>query len=210
MKKYLLTMLLSLIYLFAFSGNYYPVKITKIDGSELVGLAQLPKNSGAKLILYKQTKDSKTTKLTSLELKRLIYTFKDATTAEFEQIKPISFNNKFEKKTWPAAWLELYYKDAVSIYLGFRDGYTVYSTSGSRSWPSDTFYYLKNNDEDGATLIHQEMSGFQVGKNSMFKAFGPIYFGDNTDIAEKIKNEEYTYSNLVDVVKIYSNWIQKK
>jgi hypothetical protein len=48
-----------------------------------------------------------------------------------------------------------------------------------------------------------------MNNNQAFKAKAPLYFSDYPELAEKIKNKEYTWKNLEEVVDIYNEWAQR-
>ncbi|MXN93223.1 hypothetical protein GR160_18495 [Flavobacterium sp. Sd200] len=90
----------------------------------------------------------------------------------------------------------------VNLYC---DTYTVQEPDPFANGPiffKRNVYYCQKDSEDAATMIHYDFDNFN--KNDGFKTAAANYFSDNESITEKIKNETFTYKDVVAVVEEYN------
>jgi len=98
--------------------------------------------------------------------------------------------------------------------------YRVYSTSGMTVSQgtnagggaiygnvdvSDTFWYCKRPGEDIAFIVSWTFNT-QVNKNNIFRKNAAEYFKDYPELSQKIKNKDYKYDDLLEVVQLYNDW----
>ena len=102
-------------------------------------------------------------------------------------------------------------KEKQLLALTIAGKVSLYSARGS-SWQQQgntqvpvyyTIYYCKRATEEAATLIHMDMGA--INQNALFRPFAQKYFEDDTEIASKIKNRDFTYKNLFEVVSLYNS-----
>ena len=70
--------------------------------------------------------------------------------------------------------------------------------------PAKFIDYYVIRDNEPAAKVYATISTFN--NNQTFKAKAPLYFADYLELTAKIKTKVYTWKNLKEVVKIYSDW----
>lgn len=74
----------------------------------------------------------------------------------------------------------------------------------------DVNHYLKRSNEDYPVLVSISSNGFSAGFNVFFKEYGVYYFSDSPEIANKIQDKEYKYSDIEKVVNLYNEICRQK
>lgn len=73
---------------------------------------------------------------------------------------------------------------------------------------SDTYFLCIRPGEEVASFISWTFNT-QINKNSIFRKNARQYFKDHPELVEKIKNREYKYEDIIEVVQIYDAWKSK-
>lgn len=191
-------------------AGYLTAKLVYVNGTETTGLAEYPDEPVAKYINFKADKKSDKQKISSEELKKIVFYNEKNEPFEVERIKTWQYNLKRERKIGPPVWLFVVVRGPVTLYTITAGGSVTYKTTGASIVPSDTYCFVKKESESEGTLIHYKINAtISVAKNATFHAMGQEYFADNAAIAEKIKTKEYTYKDVVTVVETYNDWVKK-
>lgn len=115
-------------------------------------------------------------------------------------------NKKIAKKPIKAeVILEL---PSITLYRSFVG--SSFTTSGGSNQlatvdVSDTFWYCLRPGEEVATIISWTFNT-QVNKNVIFRKNAAEYFKDYPELSQKIKNKDYKYDDLLEVVQLYDEW----
>ncbi len=186
----------------SFAGpSYYPVKILFKDGKVITGLAAMP-DPGDRQVIYKKGEKDEKEKIESEVIKTIsFYIEKD--TVEMEQIHIISLLTKKAGKT--PYWVSVWERGYCTLFYGVKEGGSF--TTHGNIISSDRIWYCQRIGEEAATVISL-IGG--INKNTAFKSYAPKYFSDYPELVEKINSKAYTYENVMDVVKEYNKWKNKK
>lgn len=74
---------------------------------------------------------------------------------------------------------------------------------------NDTYWLALRPGEEYASYISWDWE-MAKNKNMTFRRQASKYFKDYPELSRKIKNKEYIYSDLFDVVKLYDEWKSKQ
>ncbi|MFA5620329.1 MAG: hypothetical protein WDA08_08500 [Weeksellaceae bacterium] len=115
---------------------------------------------------------------------------------------PIYRNPKNKKVAPKKAMLALIYKgENISLYHAYKsDARGVY-----RNLVTDEYYFCHRPGEEAASFVSWIFGG-QINKNIVFRKVGGAYFEDYPELHQKIKNREYKYMDILEVVKEYDQW----
>jgi hypothetical protein len=177
---------------------YHNAKLFFFDGSTKSGMADT--SLGDKYILFKSGKDSKVEEIDASKVSRIIYTIENKT-FEYQQLK--LYKGWKQAKIEGPAWLEVVEKGIVSLYV-FR---TTMSSANKLNSAGFQDYYCIRAGEPAAKWVSAVSS---LNNNQHFKAKAPLYFADYPELAAKIKSKEYTWKDLLVVVREYNKWAAKK
>lgn len=97
---------------------------------------------------------------------------------------------------------------SITLYRSFVG--SSFTTSGGGNQlatvdVSDTFWYCKRPGEDVAFIVSWTFNT-QVNKNSIFRKNAAEYFKDYPELSQKIKDKDYKYDDLLEVVQLYDDW----
>lgn len=185
--------------------RYIPAEIEMNDGAIRTGNAQVVLETKKK-IRVRATESGVGDPIPFTEIKRVTYFFVDDTItyARLNYYAAIK-----SKKLLTDGWFELIQPGYVSIYLvhvSLGGGTSMNALGQMQTTPAANFkdYYAYRIGDLGARPISTVAS---FNSNATFKMYAPIYFSDYPELAEKIKNKEYTYKDLLEVTNIYNDWI---
>lgn len=210
MKRFFLSFLMACMTVTTFAAkDYYSAKVYLNSGSLKSGLATFVENGPDDFIFFKKNEESEAEKIASSSIVKIIYTF-DKKDYEYAFLKVYKGWKQVEI-TGPI-WLEIVKKGTATLYVTS----TVLSSPGELSpstglvsgGGSATFhdYYILRKGEPAAKLIATIST---LNNNQTFRAKAPLYFSDYPELANKIKDKTYTWSNLEEVVDIYNEWAAK-
>lgn len=209
MKRFFLTFLIASMVVTSFAAkDYYSAKVYFNSGSVKSGLATFVENGPNDFILFKEREASEAEKIASDHIVKIIYTF-DKKDYEYAYLKVYKGWKQVEI-TGPI-WLEIVKKGKATLYVTstvLSSPDKMSSTGVMSSGGSATFhdYYILRKGEPAAKLIATIST---LNNNQTFRAKAPLYFSDYPDLANKIKDKTYTWSNLEEVVDIYNKWAEK-
>jgi len=116
----------------------------------------------------------------------------------FEKIKAYK-NAKNIKPDKRELFAEILYKgENIALFYG------IYGMDSQ--WNDLRFYCLRKGEETASIVSFI----FGNTKNLVFKKVGAKYFSDYPGLSKKIKNKEYTYKDIVEVVQEYDRWKSTK
>lgn len=117
----------------------------------------------------------------------------------YERVKAYK-NAKNKKIANDDVFLELVYKgENIKLYHAFQNGSYVKNVA------TDEYFFCLRPGEEAAYIVSWIFGG-QVNKNAIFRKVGGDYFKDYPQLYQKIKNREYKYKDIVQVVLDYDNW----
>jgi len=210
------SILLLIVFSSSVNAQWYEAAVLVMnDGTVKKGSAQYVVDTHKRL-RFKSSIDGKSESLTHQDIKRITYYFPNDTTI-FERLS--YYTNIKSNKLIHDSWFELVQPGYVSIYLvrvSLGGGKTIVKSGSSETPSIDVIkhdpakfkdYYAFKEGEPGGRQISSVSS---MNNNAVFKKFAPIYFSDYPELAEKIKNKEYTYEDILEVTNIYNDWIAAK
>jgi hypothetical protein len=184
--------------------KYYNASLYLNDGSVKNGLATFVESEVGKYVFFKSNEKSDVEKIEALNIKNIVYTF-DNEKCEYVFLKV--YKGWKQVKIKEPIWLEIVEKGIATLYIArvVVEGAEVLPSVRS----SFTFrdYYIMRDGEPAAKLIATLST---ANNNQTFRAKAPLYFADYPELATKIKNKEYTWKNLEEVVKLYNNWANEE
>lgn len=184
------------------SDKYYSASLFLNDGSIKRGLATYVNTGNGEYILFKSDEKSDSEKIKSINIKKLVYNSGEES-YEYEYLKV--YKGWKQINIEGPIWLEVVDKGFATLYLAI-----TYIESGvlpqNRTSVAFRDYYIMRKGEPAAKLYATIST---ANNNQTFRAKAPLYFADYPELAEKIKNKEYTWKDLEEVVKIYNNWAKE-
>ncbi len=199
--KYITTLILITTCLSVYGQKFYDAQIEYVDNEVVEGVANIPKNDSRK-VAFKFYDSSKVHWIKSDEIKTITYKPNNGKFYTIIRIKTKStwgkkdkkFNTKISKKK---KWLYVANSHPeLNLYLGSyeyridkKGEFELYSSG--RSGFTGIAYYLKRPEEKVATYITGDGSGIAVGKQKMFKNSARKYFKNNTELVNRIDNNEF-------------------
>lgn len=205
MKKIPICFLLFIISLSAAAKDYYDAELFFLDGSSKAGLADMIEDGGDKSIKFKAGEDASIEIIESESLSKIVYTI-DNEEYEYSRLK-VYTGWKQVNISDEAGWLQVVQKGIATLYINQTVMYT--RNQYGQAMGSATFkdYYMIREGEIAAKLIATIST---LNNNQTFKAKAPLYFSDYPELAEKIKNNTYTWKDLFDVVDTYNAWAEQQ
>ena len=171
-------------------------EVVLIDGTTQKGNAEYPPNLGDSKLHIKVNGEKN--KIEKEQISSLTYNISSGKLI-YENLK-IYKNKKKNKIRTKKQLLQLNISGKVSLYSASGSGW---EQRGNMQVPVYYIvYYCKKKSEEAATLIHIDNN--VINKNTVFRTLAQTYFEDDTEIAEKIKNKDFTYKNLFEVVSLYN------
>lgn len=181
-----------------FADSYYKATIVYLDGKTKSGLVE---GTLAETISFKASEKAQAEKIESSLLKSVSLQVKDEL-REFFYVKV--YLGWGQKRMSDPMWLRVVEKGIATLLVNNTSMRgSIYTTTSAQF--SD--YYCIRAGEEGAKLIANIST---LNNNQTFRAKAPLYFADYPELAAKIKSKEYTWKELIPVVKEYNKWAQKK
>lgn len=204
MKKLMLSAIIICIAVSTFAAkNFYTASLYLNNGTIKSGLATFVDYESGVYIGFKAKNDSEVEKIESIQIKKIIYTFEEE---EFEFVYSKVYKGWKQIEIKGPIWLEVVKKGVASLYVvkTIVEGGVMPTNRTSVTFRD---YYIMRDGEPAAKLIATIAS---ANNNQTFRAKAPLYFADYPELATKIKNKEYTWRNLEEVVDIYNNWAKQQ
>ncbi len=198
-----------LLFVFSFTSTlaqqFSRVELVFNDGRVKSGYAQSVLEANKKL-KFRETEKGETSVILLNELKSATY-FLGSDTSRFERHD--YFPAIQAKKAQKDGWFLLLRTGYVSLYF-------VQSTLGGGVNPATGMHNGSASFKEYFVIRPNEVALMKIStvaslnSNATFKMYAPRYFSDYPELAEKIKNKEYTYKDLEEVLDIYNAWIAQK
>jgi hypothetical protein len=179
-------------------SKFHEAKIVFTDGKSRSGLAE--SDFGGKYLLFKSGKDAEAEKIETASLSKIIYKIENET-FEYHRLK--IYLGWGQKRISDPTWLEVVEKGTATLYV-IR---TTMSSGNGLNKAGFQDYYCIREGEPAAKVV-ANIAG--ANNNQTFRAKAPLYFEDYPELAAKIKSKEYTWKDLVPVVKEYNKWAAGK
>lgn len=196
MKLFLVLFLLFLTHSFVFAGKYQKAKIILQNGTELEGMATFPSNPSPLPIFFKGNKDSKRQSINSDDIKTIIFFLKHDKTIEFDRMGV--YQDKSNKKI-NKLWLLVSKRGGTTLYT--YDGVDIYTGVNSMTNVFQRYWLCERSGEDAATII---ASTSTKNKRDAFVKMALEYFKDDVELTAKIKNNQYKWSDMDQIVDEYN------
>lgn len=135
---------------------------------------------------------------------------------EFEKTSIVTYTNPTNKRIAkkPKQVEIILELPSITLYRKFKSGKMNigHSTGTGRIDGfvdvSDTYWLCIRPGEEVASFISWTFIT-QINKNTFFRKNARKYFKDFPELVEKIKNRDYKYTDIVEVVQIYDAWKSK-
>ena len=181
--------------------NFYQASIYLNNGTTKNGLTSFVEFESGDYVYFKANDDSEVEKIESIQINKIIYTF-DEDKYEYMYLKV--YKGWKQKEIKGPIWLEVVKKGIATLYVA-RTVVEGGVMPGSKTSAGFRDYYIMRDGEPAAKLYATIST---ANNNQTFRAKAPLYFADYPELANKIKNKEYTWKNLDEVVDIYNNWAE--
>jgi len=178
--------------------EFYNVELHFTNGDIKSGYATPIFPPYTEKILYKASLKNKPIKIDADELSKAVYKFDNGNERTFVRLK--TYKGTQQKNIKRPYWYEMIIDGYVSLYsVPIKVGSTnPYSCITNITELED--YYCKRPGESAATKIASS------GNNTIFKKQAQSYFSDCEELTTKIKNKEYKWKDLEEVIGIYNDW----
>ncbi|BCY29058.1 hypothetical protein [Flavobacterium okayamense] len=175
------------------------VVITLKDGNTKNGKVSFPILSNEKE--FKITIGDKTEKVSKKDVEKITFKGYNGAIIDYYNVRIDKSSDKTElmQAAIPIGKVKLY-----TYTWGNGKFRPVYNMQGFSSGGIN--FYCKRDNEDYATAVAFN-DGKSVNRNSLFKKRASKYFADNPTIVQKIKNGEYKYTDIAQVVIEYNGLV---
>ena len=196
--------LLTTLFLFAFSivanaaEKYGYGKLVLIDGTSRIGLVET--KLGNDFVLFKSSEDSAPEKIASEKIKAVAYLKDDKKTTEVEYDYIKVYLGWGQKRISDYGWYQVVERGIATLFVRST---TMRGSIYNNTTAGFLDYFVIREGEPAAKMI-ANVSG--ANNNQTFRAKAPLYFSDYPELAEKIKSKEYTWKDLIPVVREYNKW----
>ncbi len=197
--KYILTFSVILFYsLTSLADTYFKGTVVFTNGKSRNGLIE--GTLYEKYVLFKASENATPEKIESSTLKAVILNVKNEV-KEYHLLKV--YLAWGQKRMSDPSWIRVVEKGIVTLYV---IGSTMSSHNGMNKAGFEDYYCIREG-EPAAKMIANISS---LNNNQTFRAKAPLYFADYPELAAKIKSKEYTWKDLIPVIKEYNKWAAKK
>jgi len=179
--------------------EFYKAELHFTNGDLKSGYAELivPSHS-PKIVAYKDGLKDEPIKIDTEELSMLIYKFDNGNVRTFERLKV--YRGAKQKITKDSYWLERIIEGYTSLYVVPTPLRGTNPYSGATMTNMFYDYYCLKKGDIAARMIGSE------GNNTTFKKRAQLYFSDYEELVNKIKNKEYKWKDIEQVVESYNEW----
>lgn len=141
----------------------------------------------------------KTQTLKKSEVNAITYYLPEGVVVVYERVKAYK-NAKNKKIANDDVFLELAYKGKhIKLYHAYQN------SSYYRNVATDEYFFCLRPGEEAAHIVSWIFGG-QANKNTIFRKVASDYFKDYPELSQKIKDREYKYKDIIQVVMDYDNW----
>jgi hypothetical protein len=173
-------------------------KLVFIDGTSRIGLVETTLSND--FVHFKSSKDSEPEKIASEKIKAIAYLKDDKKTTEVEYDYIKVYLGWGQKRISDYGWYQVVEKGIVTLYVRST---TMRGSIYNTTTAGFLDYFVIRDGEPAAKMI-ANVSSFN--NNQTFRAKAPPYFSDYPELAAKIKSKEYTWKDLIPVVREYNKW----
>jgi hypothetical protein len=160
---------------------------------------------GSKFLYFKSSKDAEPEKIDVTELVTIVYLEDDKKTTEVEYDRIKVYLGWGQTRISDFAWYQVVERGIATLFVrGTTMQGSVYNQNSKASFLD---YYVIRSGEPAAKMI-ANVAG--ANSNQTFRAKAPLYFEDYPELAAKIKSKEYTWKDLLPVIKEYNKWAAEK
>lgn len=183
--------------------KYDDGKIIFTDGKSRAGLIETV--MGDTFVRFKSSKDAEPEKIESEKIRTIIYLEDDKKTTEIEYDRIKVYLGWKQTRMSDFGWYQVVERGIATLYVkGTTMQGSVYNPNSVAGFLD---YFVLRKDEPAAKMI-ANVAG--ANNNQTFRAKAPLYFADYPELAAKIKSKEYTWKDLLPVVKEYNKWAAGK
>lgn len=215
MKNYFT--LLALFFILTVNANeYYKATIYFTSGQQKEGFAELPSNKTLdNAIKLRETQDGKSGRYDFDTIDKIIYYTDSGNEYVFERMsvtmlygsKKKPKEHTYKKKVW---FLLVFADPAINHYYTGQSYYIdnedriITKTSDSSSKGVEMILAFKRPDEENPTRITAFLYGTVAdGEEARFRRTAALYFRDEPELVERIKNKEFKADNVKALAKAY-------
>lgn len=198
--------LLTTLFLFVFSivanasEKYGYGKLVFVDGTSRIGLVETALSND--FVRFKSSENAEPEKIASEKIKAVSYLKDDkkTTVVEYDYIKV--YLGWGQKRISDYGWYQVVERGIVTLFVRST---TMRGSIYNTTTAGFLDYFVIREGEPAAKMI-ANVSG--ANNNQTFRAKAPLYFSDYPELAEKIKSKEYTWKDLIPVVREYNKWAE--
>lgn len=199
--------LLTALFLFTFSiianaAKYGYGKLVFTDGTSRIGLVETALDNN--FVRFKSSEGSEPEKIASEKIKTVAYLKDDKTTTQVEYDYIKVYLGWGQKRISDYGWFQVVERGIATLYVRST---TMRGSIYNTTTAGFLDYFVIRDGEPAAKVI-ANVSSFN--NNQTFRAKAPLYFSDYPELAEKIKSKEYTWKDLIPVVREYNKWAESK
>jgi len=200
MRNLLATLLLFTSSIVANAEKYGYGKLDFTDGTSRLGLVETTLNND--FVRFKSSESAEPEKIASEKIKAVTYLKEDKKTTQVEYDYIKVYLGWGQKRISDYGWYQVVERGIATLFVkGTTMRGSIYGT-GTAGFLD---YFVIRDGEPAAKMI-ANVSG--ANNNQTFRAKAPLYFSDYPELAEKIKSKEYTWKDLIPVIKEYNKWAE--
>ena len=208
---------------FLYGKDFYPAKITYLNGNIETGYAKVPNNvtltksSMTKVVFLKKQVDAQPKKIQSDDIFTITFMLDgQGWILERASLRYVSQHPKtgkvYEKLYKEKTWLlgrdtnkkMNFYSEGEKYNIVKNKGkyYFKVFSSGQAGFVENS-YYLRRPSESRATYIPVRVMMTAIGIEKIFRRTALVYFADNLELVEKIKKKKLKSVDLYEIYNIY-------
>ncbi len=193
----------TVLFLLAFSivanaTKYGYGKLAFTDGTSRIGLVETSLDND--FVRFKSFENSEPEKIASEKIKTVAYLKDDKTTTQVEYDYIKVYLGWGQRRISDYGWFQVVERGIATLYARST---TMRGSIYNTTTAGFLDYFVMRDGEPAAKMI-ANVSSFN--NNQTFRAKAPLYFSDYPELAEKIKSKEYTWKDLIPVVREYNKW----
>jgi hypothetical protein len=186
-----------------FKRQYDDAKIIFTDGKSRTGLTET--SMGNKVQYFKTSENAEPEQIDVNLLRTIVYLKDDKKTPEVEYDRIKVYLGWNQTRISDYSWYQVVERGVSTLYVNSTSMQGSIANPNSKAGFQD--YFIIRAGEPAAKMI-ANIAG--ANNNQTFRAKAPLYFADYPELAAKIKSKEYTWRDLIPVVKEYNKWASAK
>lgn len=182
------------------SEKYGYGKLVFVDGTSRIGLVETKLDND--FVRFKSSEDAEPEKIASEKIRAVAYLKDDkkTTAVEYDYIKV--YLGWGQKRISDYGWYQVVERGIATLFVRST---TMRGSIYNNTTAGFLDYFIIRDGEPAAKMI-ANVAG--ANNNQTFRAKAPLYFADYPELAEKIRSKEYTWKDLIPVVKEYNKWAE--